>query len=133
MPGSTDDDGIRQFDATDDETVTTYTVVTNGNFIIDGGDGDDTMEDLLGEATALLDGEADNDTLISRGGRDILHGGNDFEYRACEDNIGGGAADSAGNTDCDPYVDNPDICGTFDDSGWIASARCCACGGGSGE
>ena len=105
MPGSTDDDGIRQFDATDDETATTYTVVTNGNFIVDGGDGDDTMEDLLGEATALLDGEADNDTLISRGGRDILHGGNDFALKTCQDNLAGNItvptpADSAGNTNC---------------------------------
>lgn len=53
-------------------------VATVGANIIDSDDANDFIEDHNGQS--LLVGGAANDTLVSRGGRDALWGGNDFMY-----------------------------------------------------
>ena len=79
------------------------------------------MEDVFGLARALFDGDAGDDTLISRGGRDVLNGGNDISFNTCADNLAGGQRDAANNDNCGPYNAYPESCGVFDNGEWTAS------------
>ena len=116
-------------------------VATVGANIIDSDDENDFIEDHNGQS--LLVGGAANDTLVSRGGRDALWGGNDFMYNMCVDrtwpNDGtDDIPDANGETDCTEYETDPTICGVYDvfdpDDFFMsvfAGSICCICGGGS--
>lgn len=120
-------------------------VATVGANIIDSDDGNDFIEDHNGQS--LLVGGPANDTLVSRGGRDALWGGNDFMYNACVDRTwptdmtSTDIPDANGDTDCTNYEADPLTCGTFDvidPTGDLllsvfADRICCICGGGTAD
>lgn len=67
--------GLMEYDGDGTEEVIVATV---GASIIDSADENDVIEDHNGQS--LLVGGPANDTLISRGGRDALWGGNEFMF-----------------------------------------------------
>ena len=90
-----------------------YMVATSGTVVLDGGLGDDILEDHNARATLI--GNEGSDRLISRNGRDALWGGNAFGLLACEDTDT--MNDSEGN-DCDDYRYFAGAnCGNFDVAG----------------
>ena len=101
-----------------------------GTYRADGEMGDDFIEDILGNAEMFARGRAGSDTLTSRGGRDVLWGGNTYKLNNCVDDLTGSPMDAMGNSDCSPYIEIPESCGAFDDMDWTANIICCACGGG---
>ena len=109
-----------------------YMVTTIGRTALDGGPGDDILEDHNAEA-GLIGGQG-NDRLISRNGRDALWGGNAFGITTCTDDdegfMGVPILDTAG-LGCASYT-NAARCGNYDDPGTFeAFDLCCLCGGGT--
>ena len=78
MGGSSTSIGRAFGDANDN-----YMVTTIGRTLLDGGPGDDILEDHNAEA-GLIGGQG-SDRLISRNGRDALWGGNAFGISTCTD------------------------------------------------
>ena len=81
-------DNLQNFDGLDSETagMLDRIITTLGDNFVDAMGGDDYLEDHGG--SSLLIGGSEKDTLVSRGGRDALWGGNTFKIAYDTDGAG---------------------------------------------
>ena len=79
--GNNEANGITSFAVNDADDIAEKVIATVGATVIDTESEDDILEDH--NARSLLIGSSGSDTLISRGGRDALWGGNDAQLSTC--------------------------------------------------
>ena len=81
--GNNEANGITTYAVGEGDDMEEKVIATVGATVIDADTQDDILEDH--NAMSLLVGSTGNDTLISRGGRDALWGGNAFQLSMCTD------------------------------------------------